>query len=331
MKWTAKEEEALWLAHDEAETAASRAGCEPTSMECQRRTATAVATCAVELAAARGGTMTATEYIDAMDRYREDEDQRPRVDSHFAALGARNAALEARIDADALAAKANIEGWRDTAKDRAATIQRLEQHVSDLEKSLENVRADRDAALAELKTTKERLVSCETAVDNAMRERDGFRESLGVAHSQLSDFQKESLRQRDENATLKVDNAVLLDGFLRMMSVFENLALEAERSGRPDAAAEHRRSAENLRRVSAKQHPGAALLEEHKRALVRARNEGLEKAAAWHDAVARDATEKADWRRSGRHKERSHQQWEWTATCHKEWAKKIRAMTESET
>ena len=32
-------------------------------------------------------------------------------------------------------------------------------------------------------------------------------------------------------------------------------------------------------------HPGAALLEDHRRALVRARNEGLERGAAWAEAI----------------------------------------------
>lgn len=47
-------------------------------------------------------------------------------------------------------------------------------------------------------------------------------------------------------------------------------------------------------RISREPHPGAALLEEHRKALARARNEGLERAAAKADAVADEARRRRD-------------------------------------
>jgi hypothetical protein len=366
MKWTDKEIEAMWR------TCPDFAPPPAVVMK--------IATCAVELAAARGGTMVPLEREALLDALPY-TDQREAMAGHLAAQGARIAALEARIAADALAAKANIEGWRDTAKDRAATIQSLEQHVSELEKSLENVRSDRDAALTELKATKERLISCETAVETLRAQLpDGMKhctilfKECAKGHGWLTATNWVPFGcPTCERLTLKADDAAVLmravcTSCSRIYRIFKTNGRTCEHCGHApveiipvtDAALlEHvhnvERELELVRKGELCPHemPFSIIaqevtkdgelvtahevarrtvesLKEHKRALVRARNEGLEKAAAWHDAVARDATEKADWRRSGRHKERSHQQWEWTATCHKEWAKKIRAMKEPE-
>jgi hypothetical protein len=72
---------------------------------------------------------------------------------------------------------------------------------------------------------------------------------------------------RDERAELEADNAALLSG----LSVCGRIGLTRESLGDPVAA-------EYARALVAQPHPGATLLEAHARALVRARNDGLEKA-----------------------------------------------------
>ena len=96
MEWSEEEQETLRAAHDEAETECARAGIEVTSRDCQRLTAMFVASRAVELVAARGGTMTAEE-IEELDKSGLDEDERAM--RHIAAQGARIAHVEAELKA----------------------------------------------------------------------------------------------------------------------------------------------------------------------------------------------------------------------------------------
>jgi hypothetical protein len=110
-----------------------------------------VMTFAVELAAARGGTMTAEDIAECRRLFGlppaakgwGDETVRDLL-NHIAAQGTRVAVLEAERNTWRKAAE---EGGRDreaVMRTQAERIAALDQHVSDLEKSLENARTERD-------------------------------------------------------------------------------------------------------------------------------------------------------------------------------------------
>lgn len=114
-----------------------------------------------ELLAARGGTMDASTFhrwqLFSTELRGGAADLASAILAHATAQGARIAALEAKAKADEAAARANIEGWRDTAKSREAAMKRLEHHISDLERSLENVRQERDEATDKARRLREEL------------------------------------------------------------------------------------------------------------------------------------------------------------------------------
>jgi hypothetical protein len=96
---------------------------------------------------------------------------------------------------------------------------------------------------------------------------------------------------------------------------------------------EHRKALiarSNLEEANASLHEQLAQMERgHAKALIRARNEGLEKAAQWHDDRARKAREDAHLER-GQRKERWHQEREHAAKVDEYRAKELRAMKEPE-
>lgn len=143
----------------------------------------------------------------------------------------------------------------------------------------EAMKAERDALKADVQRFIEAAAHDQQTMDTIKQRHAETVE----AHKGTQKALAETMRERDAAVA---DNAVLLDGFLRMMGVFESLALEAERSGDVVRAGEHRRAAESLRRIHAQPHLGAALLSEHAKALVRARNEGREQVALWAEALA---------------------------------------------
>lgn len=68
-----------------------------------------------------------------------------------------------------------------------------------------------------------------------------------------------------------------------------------------------------------------ALLEQHAKALVQAKNDGVEAAARWHEERAKSSRRKAH-RERGQRMERSHQELEWAATCDEYVAKELRKL-----
>jgi predicted nucleic acid-binding Zn-ribbon protein len=161
----------------------------------------AVMSSTAELLAARGGTMTAERFAD-LKAHAEDSpgwfaEQADELLGHMEAQGARIAALEAELAKDDVvgaaeysrhredvitltqrvsdleAEKTSTNGgmWKAAAQqcseDRQGLIQRaseLEQHISDLEKSLENARKERDEAAAELRRTDNETMQIVTRV-----------------------------------------------------------------------------------------------------------------------------------------------------------------------
>lgn len=151
----------------------------------------AVGSEAADLLVARGGTMSAEELRLrlAVIAERLGPTSASHLGEHIIAQGARIAALEARINADAQAARANIDGWRDTAKAREAAIHRLEQHISELEKSLENARNELTEVRSHWKVTDQER-------GEALSARDAAREELERTRSHLETVRKE----REETA-----------------------------------------------------------------------------------------------------------------------------------
>lgn len=181
-----------------------------------------------------------------------------------------------------------LQEWRSKAKG-------LEQRVSEFERSLENARK-------QLNETLQREVEVSAALEGMRAQRDAASESAKREISQclLLEQERDEQRQRAERAekectALKAGVAMASDALARF--TLEKIALETERdAAEADNAAlmrgmvaalamsrEGPTSAECglslLSLLSLQPHPGAALLEEHRKALVRARNEGLERAA----------------------------------------------------
>jgi hypothetical protein len=102
----------------------------------------------------------------------------------------------------------------------------------------------------------------------------GLKIDLSEAHEDRDNWHRKADALQEEAATLKADNAAMLERGNRLhalsphdeacRSLVDSAACDCTLSEWADAAHQP--------------HPGAALLEEHKRALVRARSEGLEKA-----------------------------------------------------
>lgn len=167
MNWSEGEAAVLWRVHDEAETEAHRNGFEPTSQECQRRTSRAVAGTAAELLAARGGTMSAAR-IARVFNWRILASERGEILRHITAQGARIAALEAEV----VRVQGRADGLDVALGDRTKSYQqasaeagRLQQHISELEKSLARADTERDEWRASAEHVGQALVS-------ATRERD---------------------------------------------------------------------------------------------------------------------------------------------------------------
>lgn len=125
-------------------------------------------------------------------------------------------------------------------------IAALEQHVAELEKSLENARKERDAAAGSLGVA----VAAGKVGQQQARE-------LMEACTRWANSATEALEQRD--AAL-ADNAAFVS--------------EMARIGEWAAKVRQRDVEGAIRAFLEQPHPGAALLEEHRKALVRARNDG---------------------------------------------------------
>lgn len=107
---------------------------------------------AIELLAARGGTMTADAVRSDLDVMHSAASStascnaaRARIEDHIAAQGVRIAALEGARPEPCCARDRDHDGNCD--RHPIGTVARIEQHVSELERSLENARKERDAAL----------------------------------------------------------------------------------------------------------------------------------------------------------------------------------------
>lgn len=110
------------------------------------------------------------------------------------------------------------------------SVAALEQHVSDLEKSLEDARKWRDEAVSHLADVTEVLVG---------------ERPVGIMPG--TTLEAAMVLVRDRDAAL-ADNAVFQDGFLRVMNLLENIGRQED--------------AETVRTVAMRSHPGAALLDE---------------------------------------------------------------------
>lgn len=111
-------------------------------------------------------------------------------------------------------------------------------------------------------------------------------------------------KERDENASIAVDavrdreaaladNAALVEHARterQMLSLLYHriMAMGPRNEAMADAVTTVERWMDAVPDTYEQPHPGAALLEEHRKALVRARNEGLEKAAAWFRLKAKN-------------------------------------------
>lgn len=129
------------------------------------------------------------------------------------------------------------------SEDMAQRIAALEQHVAELEKSLENAR----------------------------KERDEWRRKAMDAESHPV-----VVAMRQERDAAIADNAALVNGLRHARATMAALRDTDNPKSRRSSAERGISSADT---VLLADHPGAALLEEHRMALVRARNEGLERAA----------------------------------------------------
>lgn len=196
-----------------------------------------------------------------------------------AALGSRIVELEAELEAH--------RPWKASMEMQGKSIRELMRHVSELERSLEDTREERDTARAEVEGLKAQLAERDAAVDEWLR-REGEQ------------------RQRAERA--EADNAKLVQRMKNTVASLRKAVDEEKAKTRPSQA----RVMEWMHALvlfeqhvnMAHLHPGAALLEEHRKALeherqradlaeaahavtadaarvalVRARNEALEKAA----------------------------------------------------
>jgi len=249
----------------------------------------AVASRAVDLAAARGGPMAA----DALEHLLKNAaPEHPMSDGwdallrqHIAAQGARIAALEA---------------------------ERTGRVTAELATAIK----ERDEARLQMKHGWDRHAEKDRAYGEALKERDEARTTLAVLRDS-----EEVWRKRVEAAA-----AALADVLPGEVGRLDMLARVAELKRQRDAAvADNAALLVHLRRMVAEvgaqetgtedprkvlgmveymlaagacdePHPGAALLEEHRRALVKARSEGLENAAlrveceatGWDEAAAHD-------------------------------------------
>lgn len=115
---------------------------------------------------------------------------------------------------------------------------------------------------------------------------------------------------RHHIAALEADNAALLSAVLDVYGVAKSFHWDEAADDAPETAIW-----QAILHPSCAPHPGTAYLEEHRKALVRARNEGLEKAAAVFDGLASDAEDEGDAD---------------DALHAKDWATRIRSMKEPE-
>jgi hypothetical protein len=266
---------------------------------------------------------------------------------------------------------------RDSAQ-REHERRKMEQHVSDLEKSLENARKERDEAVTlwnGAKAAKRAAVqilgggegeNLKDVAERAAAELDRLKPSGQVAEDEallvgalehinpkagLLGFEADAVDAAARRLAAKAQGyeaamakAAELERQLEASmsppsALAELIMVRAERDAAvADNAALHAKLEEVWLKVPV-QHleglgvasvlrasqSGAALLEEHRKALVRARNEGLEEAARWHEERAQKAREEAR-REPGQRKEKWHQEREWSATVDEHRAKELRAM-----
>ena len=196
-----------------------------------------VMTRAVEIAAARGGTTPepVRMFVEGFRNLRFSDTELAAVAAFIKTLGARVAVLEAE---NATYGKAVDSLTRVVEKDQ--------QHISDLEKSLENVRKERDEAIPRTRDAERRADLSEQALREAQ-----------AANGRLLSDSRHIAQQRD---TALSDNAALL------MFVAPLAEVACEGVG-PEECGECVSCMAKLH--VAQPHPGAALLEEHRKALER--------------------------------------------------------------
>src|ERR1041384_8110462 len=260
----------------------------------------------------RAGADHTLRFLDHIDELEEDRHQLRAMWEHERT---RSATLETERDK-----------WREKWQGATQNAAKAFEHCSGLEKSLENARKERDEA--------QRLLGIEQRFH-----------AEDVA--ELAEVKKERDAALADNAAWHVAANKAAE-HLDLVHPARIPLLGACRDGHPGAAlleelgtlrAAHLQYKADLYEMhkillwagewpNEMPQPSRAmrvLLEEHRKALVRARNEGLEKAAAWHDAKAQAARKDAH-RERGERMERRHQNLEWTAAPHDYYAKEIRAL-----
>lgn len=256
----------------------------------------AAAAKAVELVAARGGTMTEDEL--SSDLLMITENWRTTgvaLREHISAQGARIAAMEKLVselkqerERQSAFAREEIDR-RERAEVLAATLRAsqsaLQEHISDLEKSLENARKER----SEAQNASERVCG---ALGDERVARKAAEQSLRIMQTACNDAARQRDAARQEVETLKADS------LSRTMVIRDMIDEGWWEHTDDDCPEDDSCQCELLRRAndaaSLEGHPGAALLEEHRKALVRAKNEGLEKAAKIAKDFMDASQEKAD-------------------------------------
>jgi hypothetical protein len=223
---------------------------------------------AAALLAARGGTMTAEQVNAALHVLHAPLEALPgsitgKLRNHMRAQGARIAALEQALASAVPGAhlrEVDAAGVRATQNGMAARISELEQHISDLEKSLENVRRERDEAYQKGRDDERAIAipSGQVAEDVATVRRGLAR--IGTEEVGLYDGALHRLAAKAHGYEAAVaDNAALA----RCRDLFERLA-RAARKPRDEQEALWREAYDFLHDTSGP-HPGAALLERLKR------------------------------------------------------------------
>jgi chromosome segregation ATPase len=158
IEWTNEEQEELRSVHDEAEVATTSQGAELTSLECQRLTSVAVASCAVELVAARGGVLSA-HVLAGMRTAAERDDERWGNDrmrdalEHIIVQGARIAALEQERDVALAMLKERevmLSGFRERQETLRGAVTRLEAENAECHRGAEEMRGHVAALKTEL-------------------------------------------------------------------------------------------------------------------------------------------------------------------------------------
>lgn len=270
---------------------------------------TGIMTATAELLAARGGTMTAEEVDTALVRLQSQGESRSEraLREHITAQGARIAALDAELEAER-------QKWEGASQNEAKAM----EHISELEKSLENVRRERDETLRigkqfEAESRKHFEQSCTNLqrAEKAERERDNNQQSAEVwrkrveaAAEALADVLPGEVgrldllarisdlkRQRDEALALAhgsvMDEA---DHFLADRSkpsgqVAEDVsAIEALWSGVTPPDDDWRKAGESLTRLAAKAQGYDAAVADNAAFLRAARD--AKAAKSWQDADA---------------------------------------------